>query len=346
MRARLSGRVVRPDNDATVSVSGAWAVLHRVGSLGSGPVDSIRTDRSGRYQFTIPRPDTSAQYAVGVRYAGVAYLSLSVGPGLIDSRELGTIVVFDTSSTEPVGLSQRHLLVQPANPDGSIPVLELLIIRNAGTRTRVGADSTQPSWKGRLLTGALEVEVGESDLSQDAIVRRGDSIAVLAPLTPGEKQIVLTYVLPDRTAALRLPRQEPIGELDVMVADTIAKPVAGPLQDLGIASFENIQYRRLEAKDVPAGTPIVVRFSRRPARPGDFWWVVVAVSALGLVAAFVAWWRADHARAGLRDAEVLAARIAALDVALGSSDDAERRALREKLASELGAALAERNHPS
>jgi hypothetical protein len=318
-------------------------VLHRVGPLGSGPVDSVRTDAQGAYRFRF-QADTTAQYAVGALYAGVGYLGASVGPGSITSRDLGTIAVFDTSSSEPVTLSQRHLLVQSMNPDGSIPVLELLILRNAGSRTRVGADSTQPSWTGRLLGGATDVDVGESDVTPDAVLRRGDSIAVLAPLTPGEKQIVLTYLVPRGRTDLVLPRTEAIGELDFLVADTMARPVAGPLEDLGNASFENVRYLRLEAKNVPPGAPVIVRVSRRPPQPADFVWLVVMVSALGLVAALIAWWRADRTR--LTDAEMLAARIAAIDAAPLTPEDIEGRARRGELVDELAATLAERHRPS
>ena len=45
---------------------------------GSGPVDSVRTDRSGRYAFSLALPDTTAQFVVGLEYAGVAYVTGTV----------------------------------------------------------------------------------------------------------------------------------------------------------------------------------------------------------------------------------------------------------------------------
>ena len=337
--------MVRGIEGKTTPVTGQWVVLHRVGPLGSGAVDSVRTDANGAYRFAF-QADTTAQYAVGALYAGVGYLGASVGPGAITSRDLGTIAVFDTSSNAPIMVSQRHLLVQPVNADGSIPVLELLVLRNPGSRTRVGADSTQPSWTGALLAGATDIDVGESDVSPDAVLRQGDSIAVLAPLTPGEKQIVLTYLVPKGRSKLVLPRPEAVGELNFMVADTLATATSGPLRNLGIASFENIRYRRLESRDVPPGSPIVVSLSRRPPQPGDLAWIVGALSALALLAALMAWWRRDRARGDWSDAEILAARIAALDAVLQATDDPERRALRQQLAHELNATLAEQDQSS
>ena len=253
---RLSGRVVKPGNGIPAPLVGAWAVLHRMGPAGSSPLDSVRTDWSGAYHFTVAGTDTTAQYVVGVQYSGVAYISGAAGPGRLSSRELDAFSVFDTSATQPVVLSQRHLLIQPANPDGTIPVLELLVLVNRGTRTRVGADSTGPTWHGRLLAGAFDVEVGEGDVGRDAVTHEGDAISVIAPLTPGEKQIVLTYVLPRKLAEVILPRSEEVGTLGVMIADTMARPEPGPLQARGIAGFENISYLRLEATDVPAGPPL------------------------------------------------------------------------------------------
>src|SRR5207245_11057905 len=114
--------------------------------------------------------------------ARVAYLPSGGTLENAGHRVLETVSVFDTSSTEALSLAQRHLLVQPANPGGSSPVLELLVLRNGGRRTRVAPDSGHPSWRGALLAGALEVEVGESDVSGDAVVHGGDSIGVIAAI--------------------------------------------------------------------------------------------------------------------------------------------------------------------
>ena len=325
-----------------VPLAGAWAVLHRFGAAGMGAVDSVRTDGSGAYSFVIARPDTAAQYVVGVRYAGVGYLTRTVGPGRFPSQLLDTISVFDTSTTQPITINQRHLLVQPANPDGSIPVLELWVIRNDGRRTRISADTTQPTWQGSLLAGATESQVGESDFPPEAFAHRGDTIAVLTPITPGDKQIVLTYLLPRGTRRLVLPVRETIGTLAIMLADTLARVDPGPLKPGGVTRFENVPYLRLEAKDASPGSAISIRLNRPPLEPGDLWWLVVALAALGMVASFLAWWRSERVRAGLSDAEILAVQIAALDALPVDPGDAGRPALREELTRRLEAALAER----
>jgi hypothetical protein len=332
---RFSGQVVRHAGSGTEPVAGQWAVLHRVGPGGMGALDSVRTDRTGTFRFTVSRPDTTAQYVVGVRHAGVGYLSEAMKPGAPQ-----TLAIFDTSSTEYVMQGQRHVLIQPPNPDGSIPVLELIVLRNPGTRARVASDTTRPSWTGHLLRGATDAEIGESDVRHDAILHGGDSIAVLAPITPGEKQIVLTYLLPRGLAELTLPVDDSIGILGIMIADTLATVAPGRVTALGVTSFENVPYLRLEASDVSPGPPLTIRLSRRPRSAADFWWVVVALAAAGMAGAFTLWSRAHRARAGLSDAEVLALQVAALDAALATGENADWRARRGELATRLRGTLA------
>ena len=196
------------------------------------------------------------------------------------------------------------------------------------------------------MIGGLELEIGESDVSRDAVIRRGASIAVIAPIAPGEKQVVLTYLLPRNRTALTLPVDQATGELDFMVADTTATVVQGPLAALGITSFENTRFLRFEGRDVKPGAPVVIRLSRGPRTPEDFWWVVVAIAALALGATFAAWWRADRSRAGLTDAELLAAQVAVLDTAPAGAGDGERASRRAELMRRLAATLAERDSPS
>ena len=338
---RVSGTVLRVAGADSTPLSSHWVTLHRLASTGSGPVDSTRTDRAGHYAFSWTEADTAARYVMGVSYAGVAYLTTPVGIGR-RAVAVEPVLVFDSTSTQPVILSQRHTLVQPSNPDGSFPVLELLVLRNAGSRTRVAPDRGHPAWTGRVLPGALEVEVGESDVSADQVLRWGDTVAVAAPIPPGEKQIVLTYLLPGSTRDLVFPADQPTGEVDVMVADTTAVLARGPLRVVGVTSFENHRYLRFEGRDLAVGRGGggLIRLAPRPLAPGDLWWTVVVLSALGLAAGFVRWWRADRAQGGLTDAEWIAAQIAALDAAPTDGDPAARQQRRAELMSRLAATLA------
>ncbi len=277
----------------------------------------MKTDAAGRYRFAVRDPDTTSQYAVGLRHAGVGYVSRAVGRGAIVSTNLGSLTVFDTSSTVAIEVSQRHLLVQPPSADGSVPVLELIVLRNSSSRTRIPADSTQPTWKTHILAEGQDLELGDSDFEHGAVQHgEGDSIAVVGPITPGEKQIVLTYVLPRRVRELRLPVDHAADTLGIMVSDTLAHSVAGPLEALGVTSFENIPYLRLEAKDVKPGDAIVVALSPPPMEAVDFWWVVLLLTGGAMAATWFSWVKQDRLRAGLTDEEIAALQAVAREAPL------------------------------
>jgi hypothetical protein len=223
-----------------------------------------------------------------------------------------------------VQLGQRHVLIQPVLDDGSRPVVELLIVHNPGDRTIVGRDSLAPTWETRLLAGALDVVAGESDLGHEAVHAHGDTLEVLAPLPPGAREIVVTYLLP-AAGEVTIPVDQPVGELAIMVADTQAVVLRGDVVPGDVTTFEGDRYLRVDGADLAAGAHVVLGMSSRPRQAGDVWWVIVLGAALAL-AGSIAWWR----RRGAAQPERLAAQIAALDQARAADPDwpdARRRML-------------------
>ena len=79
---------MKSDGKRSAALPGGWAILHQLGRNGMGVLDSARTDARGNYQLTVTRPDTTVQYVVSSRYAGVGYLSGTVGPGPLLSQRL------------------------------------------------------------------------------------------------------------------------------------------------------------------------------------------------------------------------------------------------------------------
>lgn len=185
-------------------VRSARVVLHRVGRDAQGPIDSTRSDRQGLARFSF-RPDTGAFYLLSAEYSGVEYFSQPVPTKAARPDSVMQIRVYDTSSSAPVSLQARHLVVTRPGEDGSRGVLDLLVLHNDGRLTRVAPDSIRPSWGGLLPRGTLGFEVAESDFSQEALARRGDSLLLLAPLAPGEKQITVQYLIPSNLRAVELP---------------------------------------------------------------------------------------------------------------------------------------------
>ena len=319
---RVSGIVVRPSGRHSIPVTGALVVLHRFSTPDAGPVDSAPTDPAGAYRFVRPSGDSVGGLAVTVRHHGVVYVSeAAVFRGA--AGQIALLTVRDTSSGVPVALAQRHVLVRDADRDGSRAVLELLVLRNSGDLTRV-ASAGAPVWSTRLAAGAADVVVSpaEGDNGSSATRVHGDTVAFESPLPPGDRQIVVSYVLP-AARRLVLPLDEATGELSVMLADTGAVVAHGSVEPQGVMTFENVRYLRLEGANVAGGDSLVVHFPRGPVQPADLWWVVVGLSALALAAAAWRWRRADRARRGFSEAEILAARVAVMDRA-GNTTERER----------------------
>ncbi len=320
-------------------------MLHRVSVDSAGPVDSLSTDGDGRYRFHVPAPDTAANYLVSVRYRGIAYFTEPFPGDSIGPIAPAAVAVYDTASGEPrIDLAQRHLVVRRPEEDGSRRIIELLVLANRGQLTRVAPDSAAPVWTGAIPGEAVQFEVGQSEVNEAAVTRRGDSTAVTAPLPPGERQILVSYVLPASVGDFRVPVDQPIERLNVMVEDTTAR-VEGPGITLrGDESLDEMVFRRFAADSLAPGTTIWVRFSTPPVSLGDLWWVVVVLAVTAMGAALYRWWR----RAGEPlavpagdDPDVLAARIAALDAEYrGREDTPDYRRQRDALKARLAELLA------
>lgn len=322
---RVTGRLVRGVSaDSVVPLGGAWAVLHGVTSAGGSPVDSQRTDARGRYRFSVTQTDTSAIYLVSSAYHGITYFSEAVV-----LREAGDsvemLVVYDTSSVEPsIRVTQRHVVVRVPDPGGGgRRTLELVSLGNLGARTRVSADGTRPTWQASLPLDIVQFQVGESDVSAGAVAKIGDTVAVTAPLPPGTKQVLYTYVVPSSVSELVLPIDQPTDRLLVLLEDTAAVSLSGDLIYRGVEIFEDAQFALFEGVDVAPGTRVAFEFSKGSGiTVRQLWGVLVALVASVMLGALLLWWRRQSPQPVPVTAEALAQEIAALDMAFEADQDA------------------------
>ena len=192
--------------------------------------------------------------------------------------------------------------------------------------------------------------MGESDVSPDAVVRRGDSLLVSGPIAPGEKQHVLQYHMPARSRELRLPIQ-PGARTNVLVEE-VGTRVTGPVAIADSQEIQGRSFRRWSGEPAAAGT-ITITLPQPPGA-GQRWLApLVGLLALGLGAA--TWWAlrrrapAPVPAGGSPDASSLLDTLAELDARYAGreADTApdewsayqERRA---RLKAELAAVLADR----
>jgi hypothetical protein len=347
-----AGRVVLSRDPDTVPVPGARVVLHRVGRDRQGPLDSASADASGHFRFRF-RADTGALYLLSARWGDVEYFSPPVHTDPARPDTAMRLVVYDTSSTAPIGVEARHIVVPRAGPDGTLSVLDLIVLRNDGRVARVAPDSTRPSWRLVLPPGTGHMEVGQSDLSPEAIVREGDTVKVLAPLAPGQKQLSLEYGVTPVRGKLEFPVGPDAGPVNLLVEERNARVSGGTLVLADSQVIEGRSFRRY-AGNVPAGGTVVLAVGAAGAAAATRVALPVLVGAVAVMLAAAAWWiiRRPARRASARLPEQMLDAIAALDARYAGREpetaaDEWRRyvAERAQLKAELERALAARGRP-
>jgi hypothetical protein len=307
--------VVRPAGNDSVAVSGVRVVLHRVGAAEQGPVDSMPSGGDGRFRFRLVR-DTSALYLLSARYQGIEYFSFPLDRAAERDPAPVTLVVRDTSSRTPVTVSARHVVIPRPGEDGTRDVLDLVLLVNEGTETRVAPDSLSASWSGLLPPASEGLDLGESDVSPEAVTRRGDSVIVSAPISPGEKQLAFQYHLPGGRQAIELPMGAAPVALNVLLEEAGASASGPGLTESDSQSIEGRSFRRWTG-EVPANA--VVRITLPGAGRSSTPVIAALVAALALALLLAAWRILPHRAAttgpgGRRDdADLLLNEIAALD---------------------------------
>lgn len=304
---RVTGTVITADS---TPVPAARVVLHRIATAVQGPLDSTRADRGGRFGFGF-RPDTAAFYLLSTRHSGIEYFSppLSTNPGRPDTAV--RIVVYDTSSNALVTVEARHLVVTRPGEDGSRGALDLIVLQNAGQRTRVASDTLYPSITLPLPVGTSGLQVGESEVSAESVHRTGDSLMITAPIAPGEKQITVQYQVPAGRSTLELPVQGRGQKINVLLEETGARVSGAGMTFADSQVIQGRSFRRWTGVPPAAGT---IRISLPGTPPAAGRLLAGLVFSLGATLLLAGWYlvnrRSGHGRVSSSD---LLDAIAALD---------------------------------
>jgi hypothetical protein len=242
----------------TLAVPGVQVVLHQVGRGRQGPLDSSMSGRHGEFRFRF-RADTSAVYLLSAGWAGIEYFSTPVRtePARPDTGLL--LVVSDTSSTAPVTVVSRHIVIGKPRRDGIRAVLEIVVLQNEGPHTRVGGDSLHPAWTARLPSRAFGFQPGEGDVSADALTFKDDAVQLLAPIAPGEKQLLYTYQLPSGPGTVRIPLAERVGAMNILLEEFDRRVTGGGITRGDSQAIEGRSFRQWSGVG-PAGSVIAIDF--------------------------------------------------------------------------------------
>jgi hypothetical protein len=279
-----AGIVELPRGRDTVVAVGVRVLLHRVGRDAQGPLDSTIADPHGGFRFRF-RADTSALYLLSARYGGIEYFSSPVHTNPERPDTTMRVFVYDTSSAAPVIVAARHVVVPRPSEDGSRAVLDLLVLRNEGSVARVAGDSTRPSWTGALPRGSVGLQVGESDFSPDAVTRRGDSVLVLAPIAPGDKQLAIEYVIPGNRRLVEFPAATD-GPLNVLVEESAARVAGGSIALADSQLIEGRWFHRWNGR-VGAGEEVRLTLPNLARTPRLL--LAALVAGVALVLGLAAW---------------------------------------------------------
>jgi len=341
------GRVSMPAGDTLRGVAGVWVVLHRVGSDTAGPVDSVRSGRSGAYRIPYRQlGDERTIYFVSAQYAGIAYFSPPIPAGGSTEDE-GEMIVYDTASAGiPLRVQSRHIVMSAGGVDGARDIVEVYEIVNETERTLISPDDVRPTWRGTLPAAATDVRIGEGDVAAEAVQISPGTLEILAPIAPGLKSFSLAYRLPTSAFPLRLAIDSGVALLEVLLEDPAMRLEGAGLTPIEPANIEGRLFRRFTAENVPPGAEVRASV---PAFAQSNRTLYVAIVLVAVMAAMlIALARAFSRRAGglaaqpaaappvPRSADVLAREIAALDRELERKPATDRE-MREAFAARRAA---------
>ena len=283
-QSRATGHVVRVTAGDTLPLPGIAVVLHQVGQLAQGPIDTVLASRRGRFAFHFAA-DTTAAYLLSARYGGIEYFSspIASSPGRPDTTIL--VVVADTSSAAPILLRQRTIVISHADETGTRTVLDWFVLTNAGDLTRVSPDTLHPSWGAPLPPDAQSVELANSRLSQfslEALTFRRDSVLILAPLSPGDKELMLQYRIPGSLRTFVIPAAGVTDSVFVLLEGGKGSVVSNGFASRDLQTIEGRAFQRWAG--MRRGTdPIRVSLSAPLFSTGQLLGLLATLAALGFV---------------------------------------------------------------
>jgi hypothetical protein len=347
----------RVTNSGEAPVPGRWVVLHRVGNDVAAPIDSVRTDASGRFDFRYRATgDTNALYFVASGYDGIAYFSPPLKKPVVAGGDADLLVYDTTSAPIPISVRGRHVILTAPDTGKMRNVIEVFELSNDTSVTRVAGTPEHATFETPLPEGATSPVAADGDVPADAIKFEKGRALVFAPIAPGVKQMSFHYRLPVNKAPIAIPVLVPATVLEVLVEDTQGSATGAKLKKMASVTLEGRPFRRFLANDAPANSVVTVI---APTQVSGAFSTRVAIVIIAIGAAMLAGLAASLLRKGPlvargrelgeADPDDVARKIAALDDAFEkiNSPTEDQRAdhyeSRARLKATLTSALARRD---
>lgn len=338
---RAAGSVMRIVAGDSVPLGGARVVLHKVGREFQGPLDSALTSRDGTFSFRF-RADTTAVYLLSTRHQGIQYFStpIHVNPALPDSAIL--MVVSDTSSSAPLEVASRNVVIGSPGTDGSRNVVDLVGVENAGIHTRVAGAAQQPTMTIQVPDSIVGFNVGAGDFSPEAVFLDGYRVEVFGPVSPGERELLMRYVVPSGTAELVFTFADTVRDFSVLIEDSGPSVVGPAMAAPDSQVIGGHAFRAWRARPAPGDTIRVILGGGSPVSPSSALVGLVLLLGLSLAVGAVIWRRRPRPVVATESVATLVRRLAELDASFQERNEpvagqdraaylAERSALKKLL---------------
>ncbi len=248
----VAGRVVMPGDHRMDPIAGMWVTLHRVGSDTQGPLDSVRTDRLGRYSFKYAKSGSEdAIYFVSGMYRGIAYFT----PPLHAANAFGMdaeVTVFDTTSRHvPISVRGHHIVVSAVDASGMRSIVEVYDLVNDSSVTKVATTPAPPVWSAALFQAATNASAREGDFPAASVSFSDGRVNLLAPFAPGLKQLSFGYSVPAKSFPITFPLMDTTGVLEVLVEEKTGSAAGAKLKEVDPVTVDGRSFRRFLANDIP-----------------------------------------------------------------------------------------------
>ena len=282
----LTGRVLVGDVPADTGT----VVLHRVSPTFTGAVDSVRVERGG--VFTMPLAGLSDAATDDVYFASVRYRNvLYVGGAVTTTDDLVGPYVIRAHPTVPAGpgvslpIRVRNFFAVREGGGSGWSVSDLFELRNDFQATVVASEAGA-AWSYALPPGALDVEVGDSDLPPGAASFSGGRLHSSAPIPPGESVYLVRYRIP--TDEFTIPLQGVTESMELLIREPAGDLSVTGLMSTDPVTLEDVTYRRFAGREV-APSVVTVGSGTRMLPGGQLPLVAVMLTlALALVGAALA----------------------------------------------------------
>ncbi len=223
---------------------------------------------NGVYRFENVNVLESRTYVVVVTHQGIPYYSSP-----IEARELlnnqtvnRPVEVYEASrDVSQLSVARRHIFLD-LNADGSLQVMEMLLIENPLKVAVIGSEDDAPVLKFSLPPGATNLQFDDADGQRFSEVAGG--FVDFLPVQPGTvNQVLYVYDLPYRGKLnLTLPVEMDTAQILVVVPAGRLKVAGGQLSGLGQQELNGVNVELFGAAQLEAGSTLGLTVSGRLAR--------------------------------------------------------------------------------